>query len=65
MVTLAQGNAQKAGVADRATFVRGDIFESDFSKAQVITLFLLPTLNMKLRPNDGRLDARRDADGGR
>jgi hypothetical protein len=50
MVTLAQGNATKAGVSDRATFVRGDIFETDFSKAQVITLFLLPSLNMKLRP---------------
>src|SRR5687767_2419642 len=50
MVTLAQGNAKKEGVGDRATFQRGDIFESDFSKAQVITLFLLPSLNMKLRP---------------
>jgi hypothetical protein len=50
MVTLAQGNAQKAGVSGRATFERADIFESDFSKAQIITLFLLPSLNMKLRP---------------
>jgi hypothetical protein len=50
MVTLSQANAKKEGVSDRATFVRGDIFETDFSKAQVITLFLLPSLNMKLRP---------------
>jgi hypothetical protein len=50
MVTLAQNAAKKEGVADRATFVKADIFESDFSKANVITLFLLPSLNMKLRP---------------
>ena len=50
MVALSQANAKKEGVSDRATFVRGDIFETDFSKAQVITLFLLPSLNMKLRP---------------
>jgi hypothetical protein len=50
MVTLSQANAKKEGVSDRATFQRADIFETDFSKAQVVTLFLLPTLNMKLRP---------------
>jgi hypothetical protein len=50
MVSLAQRNAKEAGVTDKATFVRGDIFETDFSKATVITLFLLPTLNEKLRP---------------
>ena len=50
MVTLAKCNATAAGVADRAIFVQGDIFETDFSKASVITLFLLPTLNEKLRP---------------
>lgn len=50
MVELARRNAQKEGVADKATFVRGDIFESDFSQATVITLFLLPDLNVKLRP---------------
>ena len=36
--------------ATRPPFVKADIFESDFSKATVITLFLLPTLNLKLRP---------------
>ncbi len=50
MVKFAQGKVKEAGVGDRATIVQGDIFESDFSKATVITLFLLPDLNVKLRP---------------
>jgi hypothetical protein len=50
MVKLAQDNAQKAGVADKASFRRADIFATDFSQASVITLYLLPALNMKLRP---------------
>ena len=50
MVELSKRNAQKEGVSSRATFAKADIFESDFSKAQVITLFLLPSLNVKLRP---------------
>jgi Methyltransferase domain len=50
MVKLAQDNAQKAGVAERASFRRADIFQTDFSQASVITLYLLPALNMKLRP---------------
>jgi hypothetical protein len=50
MVELSKRNALKAGVADKATFAKADIFESDFSKATVITLFLLPRLNLKLRP---------------
>jgi hypothetical protein len=50
MVALSKLNAVKAGVADKATFAKADIFESDFSKATVITLFLLPGLNLKLRP---------------
>jgi hypothetical protein len=50
MVALAKRNAAAAGVSDKATFVKADIFESDFSKATVITLFLLPQLNLKLRP---------------
>ncbi len=50
MVELAKRNADKAGVADKATFVKADIFESDFSQATVLTLFLLPTLNVRLRP---------------
>jgi precorrin-6B methylase 2 len=50
MVDLAKRNATAAGVADRATFAKADLFESDFSKAQVITMFLLPSINMRLRP---------------
>jgi len=50
MVSLAQKNATAAGVTDRATFVQADLFQTDFSKAQVITMFLLPSINMKLRP---------------
>jgi hypothetical protein len=50
MVALSIKNAAAAGVSDKATFVKADIFESDFSKATVITLFLLPDLNLRLRP---------------
>ena len=50
MVKLATDNAQKAGVGDKASFRRADIFQTDFSQATVITLYLLPALNMKLRP---------------
>ena len=52
MVELSKRNAQKEGaaVAARAEFIRGDIFETDFSKANVLTLYLLPSLNLKLRP---------------
>jgi SAM-dependent methyltransferase len=50
MVELAKRNAIKESVTDKATFERADIFQSDFSKASVITLFLLPDLNLKLRP---------------
>jgi Methyltransferase domain len=50
MVALSQRKAKEAGVADKATFAQGDLFEADLSKATVITLFLLPTINTKLRP---------------
>lgn len=50
LVSLSQKNAAEAGVGNLATFERADIFQSDFSKATVVTLFLLPTLNVKLRP---------------
>ena len=50
MVALSRRNAQKEGVGDKAQFIQGDIFQTDFSKANVITLFLLPELNVKLRP---------------
>lgn len=50
LVKLSQAAAQSAGVTAKATFVKADIFESDFSKATVITMYLLPGLNLKLRP---------------
>jgi hypothetical protein len=37
-------------VAGRAKFVKADLFETDFSRATVITMFLLPSINLKLRP---------------
>src|SRR5262250_3520007 len=50
MVELAKRNAAKEGVSSRATFVKADLFETDVSKATVITLFLLPDINLRLRP---------------
>jgi hypothetical protein len=50
MVALARKRAAEAGVADHVTFVQGDLFEADLSKATVITLFLLPDINARLRP---------------
>lgn len=50
MVELSRRNAEKAGVSGKASFIKADIFESDLSQATVITLFLLPDLNLKLRP---------------
>jgi hypothetical protein len=52
MVALSQRNATKEGVTDKATFKKADLFESDFSKASVITMFLLPDINLKLRPKN-------------
>jgi len=50
MVAYARRQAAAAGVASRATFEQADIFQSDFSNATVVTLFLLPSLNLQLRP---------------
>ena len=50
MVELSKKNAEAAGVGERASFQKADLFETDFSKASVITMFLLPSINMKLRP---------------
>jgi SAM-dependent methyltransferase len=50
MVALSRKNAQDAGVQARATFENADLFKTDFSKADVITMFLLPSINLKLRP---------------
>jgi SAM-dependent methyltransferase len=50
MVELSKRNAAKEGVGDKAQFVKADLFESDFSEATVITMFLLTEINLKLRP---------------
>src|SRR3954465_5382391 len=50
MVELSKRNAEKAGLAGKANFMKADLFESDFSQAAVITMYRLPTINMKLRP---------------
>jgi SAM-dependent methyltransferase len=50
MVELSKRNAAKEGVSERATFMKADLFETDFSQATVITMFLLPDINLKLRP---------------
>src|SRR5918999_949067 len=50
MVELSKRNAAKEKVSDKASFVKADLFEADFSQAQVITMFLLPDINLKLRP---------------
>ena len=50
MAKHAQGNAEKAGVTARARIVQGDIFITDFTQATVLTMYLLPALNLKLRP---------------
>ena len=50
LVQEATVNAQEAGVSDRVQFVQQDLFKSDFSEATVVTLYLLPDINLKLRP---------------
>lgn len=50
LVAMAQSAARQENVTDRVSFEQADIFESDFSDATVVTLFLLPKLNMRLRP---------------
>jgi hypothetical protein len=50
MVALSQQRAREAGVTQLASFERADLFETDLSKATVITMFLLPDINLKLRP---------------
>jgi len=50
MAKHAQSNVEKAGVAGRARIIQGDIFATDFTQASVVTMYLLPGLNLKLRP---------------
>jgi len=49
-IAEAKENAQSAGVTDRVRFMVGDLFTADFSKASVVTLYLLPDVNRALRP---------------
>lgn len=50
MVTLARERAAAAGVSNMTTFEEADLFQTDLSKATVITMFLLPSINLELRP---------------
>jgi SAM-dependent methyltransferase len=50
MVALSKRNAAREGVGNKARFIEADIFTSDFTQATVITMFLLPELNLQLRP---------------
>lgn len=49
LVQKARQNAQKAGVSDRVEFLQQDLFQTDLREATVVTLYLLPHLNLKLR----------------
>ena len=49
-ITEARENAVKAGVADKVKFLQQDLFETDIREATVVTLFLLPEVNLRLRP---------------
>ena len=50
LVELSKRNAAKEGVKDKVEFIKADLFGYDFSKATVITMFLLPEINLRLRP---------------
>ena len=50
MVDLSKQRATAAGVGDKAQFVKADLFEYDFTQANVVTMFLLPSINLTLRP---------------
>ncbi len=49
-ISEANDNARMAGVAERVNFIQGDLFQADFSEATVVTLYLLPEVNLALRP---------------
>ena len=50
LVELSKRNASAEGVSDKVEFIKADLFEYDFSKATIITMFLLPEINLRLRP---------------
>jgi SAM-dependent methyltransferase len=49
-IAEARENARKAGVSDKVKFIQGDLFEADIKDATVVTLYLLPDVNLRLRP---------------
>jgi hypothetical protein len=49
-VKEANENARKEGVTDKVTFKKNDLFEEDIHEATVVTIYLLPSVNLKLRP---------------
>jgi SAM-dependent methyltransferase len=50
LVAAARQHAEDAGVDSRVTFIHGDIFAADIARATVVTLFLMPEANLRLRP---------------
>jgi hypothetical protein len=50
LVGFSKAEAARQGVSDKASFVQADVFEYDFSRATVIALYLLPHMNIRLRP---------------
>ncbi len=50
LLKTAMANARREGVADRVRFMHGNLFDADLAQASVVTLYLLPELNLKLRP---------------
>jgi precorrin-6B methylase 2 len=50
LVRASRDNAQRAGVADRASFIQGDVLTADFSRATIVTVYLLPELIGRLQP---------------
>ncbi|MEQ1775332.1 MAG: class I SAM-dependent methyltransferase [Burkholderiales bacterium] len=51
LIAQSEENARAANVTERVQFLRQDLFKTDFSKASVITMYLLPGVNMRLRPS--------------
>ncbi len=49
-ISEARENAKKAGVTDRVTFREGDLFQADIHEATVVTMYLLPSVNLRLKP---------------
>jgi SAM-dependent methyltransferase len=50
LIAQSEENAREAGVSDRVSFLEQDLFKADLSRATVITMYLLPSVNLKLRP---------------